>query len=43
MTFWNEIIVDEIIENHIIKSRELRVNIPRRVGAFGHTVPLTVT
>jgi hypothetical protein len=33
ITFWNEIILDEIIENHIRKSRELKVNIPRRVGA----------
>jgi hypothetical protein len=27
ITFWNEIILDEIIEKHILKSRELRVNI----------------
>jgi hypothetical protein len=27
ITFWNEIILDEIIENHILKSRELKVNI----------------
>jgi hypothetical protein len=27
ITFWNEIILDEIIESHILKSRELRVNI----------------
>ena len=39
MTFLNEIILDEIIENHILEPRELRVNIPRRVGASGRTGP----
>jgi hypothetical protein len=44
MTFWNEIILDKIIENHILKSRELRVNItsalctPARTG-YSYTVP----
>ena len=41
MTCWNEIILDEIIEYHVLKSRELRVHIPRRVGASGRTSPLT--
>ena len=41
MTFWNESILDKIIQNHILKSRELRVKIRRRVCAAGRTGPLT--
>ena len=33
MTFLNEIILDEIIENHNLKARGLRVNIPRALCA----------
>ena len=34
ITFWNEIILDEIIEDHILKSKELRVNITRALCAL---------
>ena len=43
ITFWNAIILDEIIANHILKSRELRVNrqfgFTLRFGTVASSVP----